>query len=634
MLSLNTNAISLNIQRNLFSTSKTFETSLQRLSSGLKINNAGDDAAGLSLSTKLSSDIRCLSQSKMNVQSGINYLSIGSGSLQNMLNVTQRIRDLAIQSANGVYSSEERRSLQKEVDELSKELSQIRDSATFSDKKIFGEKIKFIKEVTQISSQEATDLGYITINSAEEFVNLISENGNDTAGKTFILTDNIDMSSINYVSRKNFQGTLDGNGYSIKNVSINSSSPQQGLFSTTSGAIIKNLGLENVNIKGNDDTGGLIGKSFYTRVDNCYVSGNVSGVSRVGGVIGSADNSPLISNTFSSCTVSGINRVGGIAGYGANCTIETSYTTGSISASLSISGGIIGTADYGINISNSYSSANVSATQSNAGGIAGSLNDSQVHNVFSEGNISSAQNVGGIIGNSYHGTITESYAKGKISGDLNCGGLAGSILYGNILNSFYNTDTTTQYDIIGANSGGTVTDSQGLNNSEMSNSTIFTNVGWDENIWDFSKGSPNLKAFENTSTPNNEPLCLQIGIKNNSSSVIEIDTSFSFSTTSFNISSAEAARNEIKTLDDAISLLTAKMSDFGANINRLESIVDLNDIKQQNLSSSNSTIKDTDIAIESSKLTKKQILKDISSNLLIQNQNIQKSMILKLLNII
>lgn len=135
-LTVNTNIASLNTQRNLNSSGKALDTSLQRLSTGSRINSAKDDAAGLQISNRLSSQINGLNVAVKNSNDGISMSQTAEGALQQSTSILQRMRDLALQSANGSNSDDERTALNSEVTELKKELNRISNTTTFGGKKL------------------------------------------------------------------------------------------------------------------------------------------------------------------------------------------------------------------------------------------------------------------------------------------------------------------------------------------------------------------------------------------------------------------------------------------------------------------------------------------------------------------
>lgn len=135
-LTVNTNIPSLNTQRNLNSTSNALSVSMQRLSTGSRINSAKDDAAGLLTSNRLSSQINGLTVAARNASDGISLSQTTEGALQQSTSILQRMRDLAVQSANGSNSDADRAALQKEVSSLQSELTRIADTTTFGGRKL------------------------------------------------------------------------------------------------------------------------------------------------------------------------------------------------------------------------------------------------------------------------------------------------------------------------------------------------------------------------------------------------------------------------------------------------------------------------------------------------------------------
>ncbi|MDH4581046.1 flagellin [Pseudomonas sp. BN415] len=135
-LTVNTNIASLNTQRNLNTSSRALDTSLQRLSTGSRINSAKDDAAGLQIANRLSSQINGLGVAVKNSNDGISMAQTAEGALQQSTSILQRMRDLALQSSNGSNSTEERKALNDEVTELKKELDRISNTTTFGGRKL------------------------------------------------------------------------------------------------------------------------------------------------------------------------------------------------------------------------------------------------------------------------------------------------------------------------------------------------------------------------------------------------------------------------------------------------------------------------------------------------------------------
>ncbi len=133
---INTNTASLNAQRNLSTSQSALSTSLQRLSSGLRINSAKDDAAGLAISERFTSQIRGLDQAKRNANDGVSLLQTAEGSLASTGNILQRVRELSVQSSNATNSAGDRKAIQAEVGQLLSEADRISQTSEFNGLKL------------------------------------------------------------------------------------------------------------------------------------------------------------------------------------------------------------------------------------------------------------------------------------------------------------------------------------------------------------------------------------------------------------------------------------------------------------------------------------------------------------------
>ncbi|WP_432467967.1 flagellin N-terminal helical domain-containing protein [Agarivorans sp. Z349TD_8] len=130
-LYVNTNVSSLNAQRQLTQSGWSLDTSFQRLSSGLRINSAKDDAAGLQISNRMTSQIQGLDRAVMNAQDGISLAQTAEGAMDEVTNMLQRMRTLAIQSQDGVNNTDDRIALQSEVSQLKSEISRVGTTTKF-----------------------------------------------------------------------------------------------------------------------------------------------------------------------------------------------------------------------------------------------------------------------------------------------------------------------------------------------------------------------------------------------------------------------------------------------------------------------------------------------------------------------
>jgi len=181
---INTNMASLNSQRNLNASQGALGTSLQRLSSGLRINSAKDDAAGLAITERFTAQIRGLNQAVRNANDGISLAQTAEGGLSTSGDILQRMRELAVQSANGTNSASDRASLQQEVTQLKDELSRIANTTQFNGQNVLDGSLSATQfqvgaSANQtikigIASSKATDIGNFSLGTATASTNSIS----------------------------------------------------------------------------------------------------------------------------------------------------------------------------------------------------------------------------------------------------------------------------------------------------------------------------------------------------------------------------------------------------------------------------------------------------------------------------
>jgi flagellin len=135
---INTNLVSLNAQRNLTGSQGALATSMQRLSSGMRVNSAKDDAAGLAIAERMNAQVRGMNVAVRNANDGISLSQVAEGALSKVGDALQRMRELAVQSRNATNSSSDKDSLDKEFGELAKEIQRVLGGTTFNGKNILG----------------------------------------------------------------------------------------------------------------------------------------------------------------------------------------------------------------------------------------------------------------------------------------------------------------------------------------------------------------------------------------------------------------------------------------------------------------------------------------------------------------
>ena len=171
-LVINTNVASLNAQRNLDASQSAASTSLERLSSGLRINSARDDAAGLAIANRFTSQINGLNQAARNAADGISLAQTAEGALQEVTNNLQRIRELAVQASNATNSSADRSALQAEVDQLVSEIDRDANTSNFNGVKILDG--SFTSKTFQVGATEGETVSVSSI--IDSNANALGEN--------------------------------------------------------------------------------------------------------------------------------------------------------------------------------------------------------------------------------------------------------------------------------------------------------------------------------------------------------------------------------------------------------------------------------------------------------------------------
>jgi flagellin len=151
-LVVQTNVEAFDAHRNLVSTENALAQSMQRLSSGYRINSAADDAAGLAISERLEAQIGGLDQAQRNIQDGVSLVQTAEGSLTQVQSMLQRIRDLAVQYQNGTLSTTDQQAIQSEVNQLASEIERIGESAQFNG-------ISLLTQNTTVTFQVGADDG-------------------------------------------------------------------------------------------------------------------------------------------------------------------------------------------------------------------------------------------------------------------------------------------------------------------------------------------------------------------------------------------------------------------------------------------------------------------------------------------
>jgi len=208
---VNTNLTSLNAQRNLATSQSSLATSMQRLSSGLRVNSAKDDAAGLAISERMNAQVKGMNVAIRNANDGISLVQTAEGAMAKVGDSLQRMRELAVQARNATNSSSDKDSLDKEFGELAKEIQRVIGGTTFNGKNIIGSNAGTLtfQVGANTTSDDSIDLMTTNMGAATEITGVAGTSNTGagratidsaaTAGAIGTVIDNID-SAINFVN--------------------------------------------------------------------------------------------------------------------------------------------------------------------------------------------------------------------------------------------------------------------------------------------------------------------------------------------------------------------------------------------------------------------------------------------------
>ncbi|WP_370978934.1 flagellin [Agaribacterium sp. ZY112] len=206
-LVINTNVAALNSQRQLIQSGNDMSQAMERLASGRRINTAADDAAGLAISNRMTSQIRGLNQAVRNANDGVSLIQTAEGAMDATTNILQRMRELAIQSANGIYSDTDRKTLDAEVQQLKAELDRIATSTSFNGQFLLDGSLGEVD--LQVGSQ-----AYETITMSIPAMD-IKTLGGDAGGDIVGTTMGVDPANVTLITGATAATTMEVNGQNV-----------------------------------------------------------------------------------------------------------------------------------------------------------------------------------------------------------------------------------------------------------------------------------------------------------------------------------------------------------------------------------------------------------------------------------
>jgi len=641
---VNTNVMSLNAQRQLGKSQATSNQAMERLSSGLRINSAKDDAAGLAISTGMQSQIKGINQGVRNANDGISMAQTAEGSMDEMTNILQRMRELSVQAANDTNSSSNRASIQKEVDQLYSELDRIAETTQFNGINLLDGSNKSTTLQIGANSGESLSFSIDAVTTKDLNLNAVSGTGELNGGRANsggIVESSVSINGVTLSAE-----AASGDSAKAMKDNINTKTGLTGVTATAYNTLESTDNITGVSngleltVAGNTVTIGAT-SSASDLVDQ--INNNVGGVTATL----SSDGALVLSNdTGEEITVGGTTTGTGLMadtyqGYVSltsadGSAIEIASTGENTAAndlisfkalglnestgSDSVKGQSVGatgiTAAQGVQINGVDLGAVTGTTAADKAFAINAISDetgvsaSATTEVSYTVNVStlaldnlvatSALTINGVAVVMSGGTaqnldevvtaINQSGVQGVVASASDDGQLVLTSDAGNDIN----IETGVQSSFAGVNAGSANavnTTGEITLTGENGKDVIVTSTATSETAKDTALGA--------------------LGFTEQGGSAVAVGTGLS-------VTSAANASNSIDRIDDALDKITESRANLGAIQNRLGSTISNLENVSQNISAANSRIQDADFAAETSKMSKAQILQQAGTSMLAQ----------------
>jgi flagellin len=610
---INSNIMSLNSQRALNRSQSDLQTSLERLSSGLRINSAKDDAAGLAISERMTTQIRGLNQAVRNANDGVSLAQTAEGALQSTSNALQRIRELAIQSANSTNSSSDRAALDSEVDQLLAEVQRIGVETEFNGQKILDGSF-----------------------SSAQFQ--VGANANQTINMTISgATTNL-LGSFQATGTAVTSSAFDGSGFTINGVEVGVSAATTAAGFTADSAAAKALA-----INGKTNETGVTASATTTLTGSAPVSG-----------VGLTNGSLLVNGVAIGSIAKDASAV--TQGRNAASAINAvSSTTGVLAEADATTGALTLTSSEGRNIALTAGTAtgdaattifNATGLDVSAAGNPGTGHNTQDLVIAAAGEFEAAVPAAGDItegdtvtidGLTYEFTVNAVATGTNVAVTLSATDNAAAI--GTGLAAAINAQRALGNTTVSASGTTTVT----LTQNKFGDNTGAQAIGYAES---FAQGVTAI--VEGAVTVNGSDAADGNGVTTRGTITLSSADNYTLGgadlafagmasaspaltkLSAVDITTVAGSNNAIAVLDGALSQITSIRSDLGAIQNRFESTVSNLATTSDNLSAARSRIRDADFANETAELTRNQILQQAGISMLAQ-ANTQPQNVLALL---
>lgn len=582
-LVINSNIASINAQRQLMNSGNALDRATERLSSGNRINSAKDDAAGLAIGNRMTSQVRGLDQAIRNANDGVSMIQTAEGALQESTNILQRMRELSVQSANGIYNTADRNTLNAEVQQLKSELNRIAETTSFNGKALLdGSLGKTSLQVGSLQNQT------IDVKIGSFKTSQLGGSSGDVVG-----------SSTTLLALQAFDGTA-GNMLTVNDVTI----------SDLSGTTTLNDALKIIN----SDLDGK-GANVSTLVEK-QGSSVGTGVLKAG------------TDTLTLAVVSGDGNTTSYVITGTNSMKELVNKINSdtgVQATLSESGKLVLSVDGARSLTVTDNSGSQSGT---VGGKASGI-DSTVQNFALVFNDTSTNGAGVKIEN---GDATSDITTIGLNAQDDNGNLQGATVAAGafVLNKgdlVINGVAIENLTTVAADTAGDNVDAlvKKINDKSSESGVVAYITGTDQiGLRAASGGEVSVKFGENMTAAQKTALTTFSGLQERNAS------SGTGSVASVDISTAQGAQKAIGIIDKAIDQVSSTRADLGAVNNRLDfTVSNLANISEKT-SAARSRINDADFAAETAALSRSQVLQQAASAMLAQS-NARPQQVLSLL---
>jgi len=590
---INTNVSSLNAQRNLTKSQSDLATSLQRLSSGLRINSAKDDAAGLAISSRMTSQISGINQAQRNSNDGISLAQTAEGALASVSDSLSRMRELAVQASNATNSASDRAALQAEVEQLVQQINTVATQSSFNGVKLLDG--TFNSQTFQVGANAGETIAISSIASA----------------KTDALGVGTNSSSSTSVAGKITQGLISAGGVTVNGYGIG---PTQ---------------RDGVSAAGSNDSAIAKAAAFNAVSGQTGVTAT-AGATTVTGVAGAA--AAIAGNSTDNIYVNNV-KLGAVAA-GSDVTTQGANLAAAFNAVSNQSG---------VTATFSTTTGAVSLTAADGRNISlignGAATTANTGLTMSVGTGATESIVGG-------GAATLATMKALAAGDLmingqDIGAVSKGIditAQGDNVAAAINT-LTSKTGVTATSAAGVVTLSAGegqaisISGSLTNRAQTALSTGFSANQLGASAASSNATITRGSislSSSSSAGITLggaDIALTGLSQGNTAATTSFGAGVSSVDLKTAAGAQNAIATIDSALANINSSRANLGAVQNRFSAVVSNLATSSENLSAARSRIMDADFAQETATLTRAQILQQAGTAMLAQANSVPQNVL-------